>query len=146
MGDLYPSPLEMGRGHAVPHGHRVCVSQRGMRPAGAVRQSLKKTPVGVLDVRENTAARPLSAGAVEFSPALGPRTRVTAGTVDLSSRTGTIAPDVVAEISVPAVAGVRFSAVAEQLWADGRSTLQLHQQRLAPEQILDDFSGVAAGQ
>ena len=107
------SPLEMGRSHVVPHGSKVCVPQRGMWPAGAVRPSLQKPLVGVLDVRKNAAARPLSAGAAEFSPALGPHTRVTAGTVDLSSRTGTIAPVDVAEISVPAVAGVRFSAVAE---------------------------------
>ena len=84
-----------------------------MRPADAFRPSLQKIPVGVLDVRENPAARPLSAEAAEFSPTLGPRTRVTAGTVDLSSRTGIVTPEVEAEISVPAVAGVRFSAVAE---------------------------------
>ena len=64
-------------------------------------------------MRENPAASPLSAGSAEFSPTLGPRTRVTAGTVDLSSRTGIVTPEVVAEISIPAVAGVRFSAVAE---------------------------------
>ena len=107
------SPLEMGRGQTVPLGRSVGVPQRGMRPAGAVRPSLHKAPVGVLDVRENPAVRPLSAEAVEFSPTLGPRTRVMAGHVDMSSRTGIVTPEVVAEISVPAVAGVRFSAVAE---------------------------------
>ena len=104
------SPLEMGRGQAVPLGCSMCVPQRGMRPAGVVRLSLQKIPVGVLDVRENPATRPLSAGAAEFSPILEPQTRVTAGTMDLSSRTGIVAPEVVPEISV---AGVRFSAVAE---------------------------------
>ena len=64
------SPLEMGRGQAVPLGRSVGVPQRGMRPAGAVRPSLQKTPVGVLDVRENPAARPLSAGPRSFLPLL----------------------------------------------------------------------------
>ena len=89
------------------------VPQRGMRPAGAVRPSLQKAPVGVLDVRENPAVRPLSTGAVEFSPTLGPWTRVTAGLVDISRRAGIVTPAVVAELPVPAVAGVRFSAMAE---------------------------------
>ena len=107
------SPLEMGRGQAVPLGRNAGVSQRGMRPAGAVRPSQQKPPVGVLDVRENLAVRPLSAEAVEFSPTLGPRTGVTAGLVDMSSRAGIVAPAVVADLPVPAVVGLRFSAVAE---------------------------------
>ena len=80
------SPLEMGRGQAVPLGRSVGVSQRGMRPAGAVRPSQQNAPVGVLDVRENPAVRPLSAEAVEFSPTLGPRTGVTAGLVNSEVR------------------------------------------------------------
>ena len=48
-----------------------------------------------------------------FSPALGPQTRETAGTVALSSVAGTIAPVDFAGISVPVVAGMKFSAVAE---------------------------------
>ena len=64
------SPLEMGRGQAVPLGCSVGVSQRGMRPAGVVRPSLQEAPVGVLYVRENPAVRSLSAGTVEFSPTL----------------------------------------------------------------------------
>ena len=50
---------------------------RGMRPAGAGRSS------------------------PEFSPALGPRTRETAGSVDLSSVPGIIAPVDFAGLSVP---------------------------------------------
>ena len=45
-GDVSKVPilfLEMDRGHVVPHGRRVCVPQRGMRPAGAVRPALQKT-------------------------------------------------------------------------------------------------------
>ena len=107
------SPLEMGRGQAVPLERSVGVSQRGMRAAGVVRPSRQKAPVGVLDVRENPAMRPLSAEAVEFSPTLGPRTGVKDGLVDMSSRAGIVAPAVVADLPIPAVAGVRFSAVAE---------------------------------
>ena len=38
---------------------------------------------------------------------------MTAGLVDISSRAGIVTPAVVAELPVPAVAGVRFSAMAE---------------------------------
>ena len=107
------SPLEMGGGQVVPLGCSVGVSQRGMRPAGEVGPSRQEAPVGVLDVRGNSAVRPLSAEAVEFSPTLGPRTGVTAGLVNMSSRAGIVAPAVVADFPVPAGAGVRFSAVAE---------------------------------
>ena len=120
--------------------------RRGMRPAGAGRPSPQKPIVGISEERGNAAARPLSVGAAEFSPTLGPRTRGTAGThsdggnspsysldsrrqmgrskvvvptateagsVALSSVAGTIAPVDFAGISVPAVAGMKFSAVAE---------------------------------
>ena len=107
------SPLEMGRGQMVSRGRRASVPYRGMRPAGVARPALQETLVGVLDVRKKAAARPLAAEAAAFSPVLGPRTGVIAGTVDLSSRTGSIGPVEVAEISIPVVAGVRFSAVAE---------------------------------
>ena len=49
-----------------------------MRPAGAGRPSSQKSIVDISEVRGNAAARPLSVGAVEFSPALGSRTRGTA--------------------------------------------------------------------
>ena len=64
-------------------------------------------------MRKKAPSRPLSAGAPAFSPALGPRTRVTAGTVDLSPRTGSSGPVEVADIYIPVVAGVRFSAAVE---------------------------------
>ena len=69
--------------------------------------------MGVLDVRGNSTVRPLSAEAVEFSPTLGPRTGVTAGLGNVSSRAGIVAQAVVADFPVPAGVGVRFSAVAE---------------------------------
>ena len=71
----------------------------------------QESPVGVLDVRGNSAIRPLSAAALEFSPTLGPQTGVTAGLVNVSSRAGIVAPAVVANF--PVLAGVRFSAVAK---------------------------------
>ena len=70
--------------------------------------SPQKPIVDLSDVRGNAAARPLSVEAAEFSPALGPQTRETAGTVALSSEAGTIAPVDFAGISVPAVAGMKF--------------------------------------
>ena len=107
------SPSEMGRGQVVPLGRSVGVPQRGMRPAGVVGQSRQVSPVGVLDVKGNSAIRPLSAEAIEFSPTPGPRTDVRAGRENLSSRAGGVAPAVVADFPGPTGAGVRFSAVAE---------------------------------
>ena len=95
------SPLEMGGGQVVPLGRSVGVPQRGMRPAGVVGPSWQVTPVGVLDVKGNSARRPLSAEAVEFSPTPGPRTDVMAGLENVSSRAGIVAPAVVADFPVP---------------------------------------------
>ena len=58
----------------VPHGREVGEPKWGIRSAGVNRLSPQKPIVEVSDVRGNAAARPLSVGAVEFSPALGPRT------------------------------------------------------------------------
>ena len=66
----------------VSQGHEMGDPMRGMRPAGAGRSSPQK-PIVVT---------PLSVEAPEFSPALGPRTRETAGTVTLSSVARIIAP------------------------------------------------------
>ena len=107
------SPLEMGRGQVFPLGRSVGVPQRGMRPAGVVRPSWQVAPVGVLDVKGNSAIWPLSAEVVEFSSTPGPRTDVLAGQENVSSRVGGVAPAVVADFSGPTGAGVRFSAVAE---------------------------------
>ena len=110
------SLLEMGRGQVVHLGRSVGVPQRGMRPAGVVEPSRQVAPVGVLDVKGNSAIRPLSAEVVpaaEFSPTLGPRTDVMAGLKNVSSRAGWVAPAVVADFPVLTGAGVRFSAVAE---------------------------------
>ena len=99
------SPLEMGRGQVVPLGRSVGVSQRGMRPAGVVGPSRQVAPVGVLDVKGNSAVRPVSAEAVEFSPTPGPRTDVMAGRENVSSRAGGVAPAVVAHFPSPMGAG-----------------------------------------
>ena len=104
------SPSELGRGQVVPLGRSMGVPQRGMRPAGVVGPSQQVAPVSVLDVKGNSAIRPLSAEAVEFSPTPGPRTDVMAGR---ESRAGGVAPAVVADFPGPTGAGVRFSAVAE---------------------------------
>ena len=72
-----------------------------------------KPVVDLSDVRENALGRPLSVGAPEFSPALDPRTRGTIASVALSNAAGTMAPVDFAGLSVPVVAGVQFSAVAE---------------------------------
>ena len=58
----------------------VCEHRWGMRPAGAGRPAPQKPIVDLSEERGNAAARPLSVGAAEFSPALGPRTRETNGT------------------------------------------------------------------
>ena len=84
-----------------------------MRPAGAGRSSPPKPVVDLSDVRENSVGRPLSVEAPEFCPVLDPRTRGTTGSVALSSVAGTMAPVDFAGLSVPVVAGMKFSAVAE---------------------------------
>ena len=57
--------------------------------------------------------RPLSVEAPEFSSTLGSRTRGTAGSVAPSSVAGSMAPVDFAGLSIPVVAGMKFSAVAE---------------------------------
>ena len=86
---------------------------RGMRPAGAGRSSPPQPVVDLSDVRENAVGRPLSVEVPEFSPALDPQTRGTIGSVALSNATGSMAPVDFAGLSVPVVAGMQFSAVAE---------------------------------
>ena len=49
------SLLEMDGGQVVPLGRSVGVPQRGMRPAGVVGPSRQVAPVGVLDVKGNSA-------------------------------------------------------------------------------------------
>ena len=117
--------------------------RRGMWPAGEGRPLLQKTIVDLTKERENAAVRPISVEVVEFSLRHGPQTRVTAGAgsdgrgggggcdsrvvrgdaavytaaeagaVALSNFAGAAAPVAFAGITVPAVAGMRFSAVAE---------------------------------
>ena len=78
------STLEMGGGPVVSQRREMGDPKRGVRPAGAGRSSPQKSIVDLSDVRGNAAGRPLSVEAAEFSPALGPRTRETAGTVQRS--------------------------------------------------------------
>ena len=84
-----------------------------MRPAGAGRSSLPKPVVDLSEVRENAVGRHLSVEAPEFSPVLDPWTWGTTGSVALSNVAGTMAPVDFAGLSVPVVAGMKFSAVAE---------------------------------
>ena len=96
-----------------PLGRSVGVPQRGMRPAEVVGPSRQVAPVGILDLKGNSAIRPLSAEAVEFSPTPGPRTDVMAGLENVSSRAGIVAPAVVADFPVLTGVGVRYSGVVE---------------------------------
>ena len=86
------STLEMGGGPVVSQGREMGDPKWGMRPAGAGRSSPQKPVVDLSDVRGNAAVRPLSVEAAEFSPALGPWTRETTGTVALSSVAGAFGP------------------------------------------------------
>ena len=90
----------------------MCDPSRGMRPAGTGRSLPPKPVVDLSDVREQAVGRPLSAEAPEFSPALVPQTQET-GSVVRPSVAGTMAPVGFAGLSVPVVAGMEFSAVAE---------------------------------
>ena len=142
------STLGMDEGPMASQGRAVGEHRRGMWPEGAGRPSPQKPIVDISDERGNAAVRPLSVGAAEFSPTLGPWNRGTAemhsdggnspsysldsrrrmgrsrvvvpsaaeaGTVALSSVAGTIAPVDFSRISVPAVAAMKFSVVAEVL-------------------------------
>ena len=86
---------------------------RGMRPTGAGRSAPPKPVVDVSNMRKNAVGRPLSVEATEFSPTLGPRTRGTAGSVAPSTIAGSMALVDCAGLSIPVVAGMKFSAVAE---------------------------------
>ena len=86
---------------------------RGMRPAGAGSSSPLKPVVALSNMRQNALARPLSVEAPEFSPALDPRTRETSASVARHNAAGTMVPVDFAGLSVPAVPGMQFSAVAE---------------------------------
>ena len=82
-----------------------------MRPAGEIGPARHLNPVDILGVKSQSAVRPLSVEAVEFSPALEPQTVVIAGRQTVSS--DAVAPVVIADVPAPTSAGVRFSAVAE---------------------------------
>ena len=84
-----------------------------MRPAGVIGPARQVAPVGVLDVKRKSAARPLLAEVVEFSPTMGPKIDVITGQETVSSGAGRVTPAVVADVPVMMGVGVRFSAVAE---------------------------------
>ena len=73
------STVGMGGGPMASQGRAVGTHRCGMRPAGAGRPSPQKPIVDLSEVRGNAAARLLSVGVAEFSPALGSRTQGTAG-------------------------------------------------------------------
>ena len=90
----------------------------GMRPAGAGSSSPLQHVVALSNMRENALARPLSVEAPEFSPTLGPRMREMSASVARPNGAGTMAPIDFAGLSIPAVPGMQFLAVAEvHSWA-----------------------------
>ena len=94
----------------------IGVLHRGMRPAGEIGPARQLDPVDVLGVKSQSAIRPLSVEAVEFSPALEPQTVVIAGWQTVSS--DAVAPVVVAVVPAPMSAGVRlFKPVSNPLYA-----------------------------
>ena len=105
------SPSELGRGHMGPLERNIGVLHRGMRPTGEIGPARQVDPVDVMGVKSQSAVRPLSVEAVEFSPTLEPQTVVIAGRQTVSS--DAVAPAVIADVPAPTPAGVSFSAVAE---------------------------------
>ena len=61
---------ELNKGLRAPLGHNVGTSRRGMRPARISGPAQRVAPVHGSEVKVNSAVRPLSAEAAEFSPAL----------------------------------------------------------------------------
>ena len=93
MEPISPSELR-GRGYMGPHERNIGVLHRGMRPAGEIGPTRQMDPVDVLGVKSQSAIRPLSVEAVEFSPTLEPQTVVIAGRQTVSS--DAVAPVVIA--------------------------------------------------
>ena len=104
---------ERDEGLRAPLGCNVSAARRGMRPAGISGPARRVAPVHGSDVKVSSAMRPLSAEAVEFSPALVPGKNVKSGRKTKSSGACGVAPVVVADPPVPTAAGVTFSVVAE---------------------------------
>ena len=77
------SPVGMDRGSQVS-GARRC--GRGMRPAGGSRPFPQRANNELTDEGGNTAVRPLSVEAEEFSLGSGPKNRVMAGAGSDGSR------------------------------------------------------------
>ena len=76
-----------------------------MRPAGNGGSARRMTPAGRNDARKKSAAWPLSAEALEFSPAPAPERNERAGRKAKSSRTGGISPTAVVEPPPPTDSG-----------------------------------------
>ena len=100
------SPSELGRGHMGPLERNIGVLHWGMRPAGEIGPTRQMDPVDVLGVKSQSAVRPLSVEAVEFSPALEPQTVVIAGRQTVSS--DAVGPVVIADVPAPTLAGSDF--------------------------------------
>ena len=88
---------ERGGSHRAPLGRLIKAPRRRMRPAGNGGSARRMTSVGRNDARKKSATRPVSAGAVEFSPAPAPERNERAGRKTKSSRTGEISPTAVVE-------------------------------------------------
>ena len=104
---------ERDEGLRAPLGRNVSAARRGMQPAGISGPAQGVAPVHLSDVKISSAVQPLSAEAVELSPALVLKKKVESGRKTKSSGAGGVAPAVVADLPAPTAAVVTFSLVAE---------------------------------
>ena len=100
---------ERDGGLRAPLGRKIGAARRGMRPAGISGPARRVAPVHGSDVKVSSAVRPLSAEAVEFSPALVPEKEMKSGRKTKSSGASGVAPAVVADPPVSTAVGVKFS-------------------------------------
>ena len=96
---------EGGGSHQAPLGRLIKAPRRRMRPAGNGGSTRRMTSARGNDTGKRSAARPISAEAVEFSPAPAQARNKQAGRKTKSSRTGGISPTAVVEPSLPTAGG-----------------------------------------
>ena len=96
---------EGGGSHWAPLGRLVKAPRRRMRPAGNGGPTRRMTSAGRNDAGKRSAARPISAEAVEFSPAPAQVRNEQAGRKTKSNRTGGISPTAVMEPPLPTAGG-----------------------------------------
>ena len=88
---------EGGGSHRAPVGRLIKAPRRRMRPAGNGGSARRMTPAGRNDAKKKSAARPVLAEAVEFSPAPAPKRNEQAGRKTKCSRTAGISPTAVVD-------------------------------------------------